>query len=127
MSDENPLDDLSEQLEEAESIEDAPDEGADGAPDGEKGDDGPVPTARGGDPDEPAFPFSESKQGPIYPREATWEAYDDAIYEIEGVLREYGVRDPAGREFDDAVLRFAARNPEGVARILLEARGIELD
>lgn len=120
MSEENPLDDLSEQLDSLEGADtDDPDDGDDGDAD-------PTITATG-DPDEPAFPFSESKQGPIYPREETWEAYDDAIYEIEGVLREYGVRDPAGREFDDAVLRFAARNPEGVARILLEARGIEID
>ena len=121
MSEENPLDDLSEQLD---SLEGAGDDGDD---DGEADDATPVPSPDDVDPGEPAFPFSESKQGPIYPREETWEAYDDAIYEIEGVLREYGVRDPAGREFDDAVLRFAARNPEGVARILLEARGIEID
>lgn len=121
MTDENPLDDLSEQLEETEG--EATGRGS-GRTAEERIDD---PDPGDGDPTEPAFPFSASKQGPIYPREETWEAYDDAIYAIEGVLREYDVRDPAGREFDDAVLRFAARNPEGVAEIILEARGIDLD
>jgi hypothetical protein len=75
----------------------------------------------------PAFTFKQAKQRPLYPRETRWTDWEDAKYEIEGILRQHGVRNPEGREFDDAALQLAVENPEAIAELILEARGVDVD
>lgn len=77
--------------------------------------------------DGPAFPFSEAHQRPLYPREDRWNDWEDAKFEAEGVLRKRGVRDPQGREFDDALLQLGIENPERLAELVLQARGLDVD
>jgi len=116
MSDDSPLENLSEQLRKVSDSDRA------AAIESEAGVDSLEFEDIEAVPDAPAFPADESTQGPVAPREETWERYDDALSEITAALEDHGVTDPAGREFDDAVLRLAARNPEAVARLVLEAR-----
>ena len=73
----------------------------------------------------PPFPFSESKQNPLYPHQSRWDEWEDAKFEAEGLLRKNGVRDVHGREFDDALLKLGIQNPEQLAEIILKARGIQ--
>lgn len=73
----------------------------------------------------PPFPFSESKQGPIYPHRDRWDEWADAKFEIETYLRKQGLRNPHGREFDDALLQLAIESPEEIGDIILDARGYE--
>ena len=75
--------------------------------------------------DGPPFPFSQSKQNPLYPHQSRWEEWEDAKYEAEGLLRKHGVRDVHGREFDDALLKLGIQNTEQLAEIILEARNID--
>jgi len=74
---------------------------------------------------EPPFSFNETHQRPLYPHEDTWEKWEDAKFEAEGVLRKHGVRDPQGREFDDALLKLGIQNPTVLAELVLKARGLE--
>jgi len=73
----------------------------------------------------PPFPFSETHQRPLYPHEDSWEDWEDAKYEAEGILRKHGVRDPHGREFDDALIQLGVQNPDALAELVLEARGLD--
>lgn len=114
MSDDRPLEDLSEQLREVSNLDQA------SQPTVES--DVPSPEPERIDADEPAFPHAATQQGPIAPRGETWERYDEAIADIKTVLRDHGVENPAGREFDDAILRLAADNPEAIAKLILDAR-----
>lgn len=116
MSEDAPLSDLSEQLREVANSEPA------ARIDGENGVDALDVEEVEAVPDEPGFPAGNAQQGPVTAREETWERYADAITEITAVLEDHGVTEPAGREFDDAVLRLAVRNPEAVARLVVEAR-----
>jgi len=75
----------------------------------------------------PPFPFSATHQRPLYPHEETWEEWEDAKFEAEAILRKNGVRDPQGREFDDALLKLGIENPDILAEYVLEARGLELE
>jgi hypothetical protein len=85
-----------------------------------------VATETSGSADGPAFPYEEVKQRPLYAREDAWNAFEDALeLDVERTLREYDVRDAAGRELHDAALRVAADHPEEIASQLLELRGIE--
>ncbi|GAA0681521.1 hypothetical protein ACFQDG_03430 [Natronoarchaeum mannanilyticum] len=78
--------------------------------------------------DGPAFPYDEVTQRPLYAREAAWNAFEDALeLDVERTLREYDVRDAAGRELHDAALRVAAEHPEEIAKQLLELRGIDVN
>lgn len=71
----------------------------------------------------PAFPFDATNQESIYVRPETLEAVDDAEFEVEVQLRqEYDVRDLTGREFQDALLRVAAENPDRVAAAIVAER-----
>lgn len=79
-------------------------------------------TATGTD-DGPAFPFEATEARSLYVRPATLRGLEDLEFEVERLLRvEHDVRDPAGREVHDAVLRVAAEHPELVARAVLAAR-----
>jgi len=72
---------------------------------------------------EPAFEFSDSTQAQIYPRESTFEEFQDALdIEVKRLLRERGIRNEAGRELHEAVLRVAIENPELVANQLEQDR-----
>lgn len=73
----------------------------------------------------PPFPFSASKQRPLYPHENRWDDWEDAKFKVETILRDYDIRNVQGREFDDALLKLGIRNPEILAEIVLEARGLE--
>lgn len=75
----------------------------------------------------PSFPYSKAKQRGLHPRAETWGEYDDAMWEAEHVLREHNVKEIEKREFDDAVLRLAKEEPEKLARLVMEARGIDVE
>jgi hypothetical protein len=78
--------------------------------------------------DQPAFPFVNNHVESIYPRPETWDAFRDVVdLDLERTFREHGVRNMSGREIHDAALRLAAENPEALARIALEARGIDYE
>lgn len=77
---------------------------------------------------QPAFPFVNDHVESIYPRPETWNEFWDVVdLDLERTFREHGVRNMSGREIHDAVLRLAAENPDELARIVLEARGIDYD
>ncbi len=87
-----------------------------------------TPSDSAGSSDGPAFPYDEVTQRPLYAREEAWNAFEDALeLEVERTLREYNVRDAAGRELHDAALRVAAEHPEEIAKQLLELRGIDVN
>lgn len=117
MSDESPLGNIREQLDETEPPEEpeVPEEPQAGE----------EPTDAEGDEDAegPWFSFAEAKQRPLYPHEDRWEDLEDAKFEMELVLREHGVKDVEGRELDDAILQYAVDHPEAVAELVLAARG----
>ena len=77
--------------------------------------------------EEPAFPFDETKQTPIYVRGDTLDDWEEAKdFDVARILRrENDVKDVQGREIDDAVYRLAADNPELVAEYVMDARGID--
>lgn len=78
--------------------------------------------------DQPAFPFVNEYVESIYPRPETWDEFWDVVdLDLERTFRDHGVRNMSGREIHDAALRLAAENPDALARIALEARGIEYD
>lgn len=88
----------------------------------------PEPAAESAETDEgaledPAFSYAESNQGPIYARPETWDTYDDALeLDVERYLRDEGVRNAQKRELHDAALRLAAKRPEELAELLIDAR-----
>ncbi|WP_135823725.1 hypothetical protein [Halorussus ruber] len=75
----------------------------------------------------PAFDFGTTAQTSIYPRtETARDTLDDVEFEVEGVLRrEHDVRDLAGRELHDAMIRLAAERPEEVADLVVQLRDDE--
>lgn len=73
----------------------------------------------------PAFPYSQATQESVYPRSNTWDRMDDLELDVRLFLREFDVRELPKRELHDAVFRFAADNPEAIARLILQERGIE--
>lgn len=75
----------------------------------------------------PSFPYSEAKQRGLHPRAETWGEYDDAMWEAERVLREHDVKEIEKREFDDAVLRLAKKEPEKLAILVMEARELDVE
>ncbi|AUV84684.1 hypothetical protein C2R22_24460 (plasmid) [Salinigranum rubrum] len=73
--------------------------------------------------DEPAFEFSEAVQSPLYARQKSWDAFEDALdFDVQRALRDEGVRDVSKRELHDAALRVLAEHPEEVAEAVLDAR-----
>ena len=109
MSEDNPLGNIREQMEQAEEEEVETE-------DVEEEEEPEDPLER------PAFKFQDAKQRPIYPREETWEDYEDLKFEVEGKLREQDIKNMAGREFDEAILQIAKEKPEKIAQLVLENR-----
>lgn len=88
----------------------------------------PVSTARADtvDPAAPAFGFEETKQRPLYARQAAWDAFEDALaIEVEATLRRNDVRDTPKRELHDAALHVLAEHADEVADRVLAERGID--
>lgn len=75
---------------------------------------------------DPAFPFDDATQRPIYARQKSWEEFEEVRdFEVKRILRDDGIKKVAGREFHDALLRLAAENPEELAAVVKDARGID--
>lgn len=71
----------------------------------------------------PAFPYENTKQGPIYPRDETWGEFDDVLdLDVRRILREDGYRGIEKRELHEATLRLAIERPDQVAEQLEELR-----
>ena len=120
MSDNSPLGDLREQMEGAETESETKTESETDSTEVEEGSE-----AEDSQPDAdrtPGFGIDETKQSPLYPRRVTWRRYDDMCFEVESKLRKEGLRNIETREIDDALLRFAARNPEEVADLVEKER-----
>ena len=76
-----------------------------------------------GDKGGPAFAFDETVQESVYIREETAQQIDDAKFEVEALLRrEHDIRDLAGREFQDALLRIGASDPEALVEQIVNER-----
>ncbi|GAB7095356.1 hypothetical protein JCM30237_25090 [Halolamina litorea] len=76
-----------------------------------------------GDEQEPAFPFDEAVQAQIYPRKTTHDEFEDFLdIDVKRLLRDRGVRNEAGRELHEAVLRVAMEHPEEIADELAAGR-----
>lgn len=74
---------------------------------------------------EPAFPFKESEQQPMYPRKETWDKVSDQKFYTEAELRsEYGIRNVAKRELDEAILSLVPEEitPEDIAEQVVANR-----
>jgi hypothetical protein len=126
--DDNPLGNVKQQLEQSETKQGQEDEVSQEKQDS-KVDKEPIPEKDAEKEEEygPPFPFSATHQRPLYPHEDSWEEWEDAKFEAEAKLRKNGVRDPHGREFDDALLQMGIENPELLAEYILEARGLDLE
>ncbi len=74
----------------------------------------------------PAFEFSPDLRRSIYAREESWQEFEDARdLEMTRELRDAGIRNHASREVHDAMVRLAAENPEKMAQLILDARGVD--
>ncbi|EFW91060.1 hypothetical protein ZOD2009_15761 [Haladaptatus paucihalophilus DX253] len=74
----------------------------------------------------PAFEFSPDLRRSIYTREESWQELEDARdLEMTRELRDAGVRNHESREVHDAMVRLAAENPEKMAQLILDARGVD--
>ncbi|WP_458190305.1 hypothetical protein [Haladaptatus sp. NG-WS-4] len=74
----------------------------------------------------PAFGFSPDLRRSIYVREESWQEFEDARdLEMTRELRDAGVRNHESREVHDAMVRLAAGNPEEMAQLILDARGVD--
>ncbi|WP_049987315.1 hypothetical protein [Halobellus rufus] len=72
---------------------------------------------------EPAFPFDDSVQAQIYPRQTTHEEFQDFLdIDLKRLLRDRDIRNEAGRELHEAVLRVAMDHPEEVAEEVADQR-----
>ena len=72
---------------------------------------------------DPAFPFDEAIQAQIYPRRQTHEEFTDFLdIEVKRLLRQEGIRNEAGRELHEAVLRVAMNHPEEITKELARQR-----
>lgn len=75
---------------------------------------------------EPAFPFDEALQRPLYAREESWDEFEDICdFEVKRLLRDDDIKDISGRELHDATLRLAASNPEALADEVRKLRGLD--
>ena len=76
----------------------------------------------------PAFDAGNHLNHSVYVRDETWRDFEDT-YDIDLVpmLRRAGVDGLSKREFHDAALRLARDEPEQVAALLLEGRGLDPD
>jgi|APHM01.1.fsa_nt_gi hypothetical protein len=123
MSDDSPLGDLREQMEEADADTSSGSAGASETVSGDATTDSESPEQKRNAERTPGFEFETTKQKPMYPRQETWDRYDDLRFEVESELRSQGIRNLESREVDDALLRYAAENPVKIAELVLEERG----
>ena len=73
--------------------------------------------------DPAAFPFDATEKKTVYVRPETLDDLEDARALVDAQLRtDHDVRDLTGREFYDAVFRFAASDTSGLIDEILEAR-----
>ena len=71
----------------------------------------------------PSFPFDEGIQAQIYPRRQTHEDFTDFLdIEVKRLLRDRGIRNEAGRELHEAVLRVAMNHPDEIAEEVCRLR-----
>jgi hypothetical protein len=72
---------------------------------------------------EPAFEFSEATQSAFYARDDAWDAINDMFdIDLERELRDRGIREVTKSEKQDALLRFAAEQPEAIADLIESER-----
>ncbi|WP_254538352.1 hypothetical protein [Halomarina litorea] len=119
MSDDNPFADLDKSVAGEES---APRASEGDGEDATEEPDAPDPQST------PAFEAGNHLNHSVYVRDETWQAFEDT-YDIDLVptLRRAGVDGLSKREFHDAALRLAREEPERVAELLLEERGLDPD
>lgn len=121
-TEDSPLGNLREELDASEAANQETETIADSSsgPDSQSSESEPEDESSG-----PAFPYSQATQESVYPRASTWEQMDDLDLDVRLLLRDPGIRNLPKRELHDAVFRFAADNPEAIARLILQERGIE--
>jgi hypothetical protein len=72
---------------------------------------------------EPAFEFSEATQSAFYARDNAWDAINDMFdIDLERELLDRGIREVTKSEKQDALLRFAAEQPEAIADLIESER-----
>ncbi len=79
--------------------------------------------------EDPAFPYDDTVQFPIYAREeeARDEFESSRKYEAGRLLeQDHGVKNVEKREMHDAALRLVADHPELWARYVMDARGLDV-
>ena len=77
---------------------------------------------------EPGFPFAATDQHPVYIKQETWEALQDAKYYTEGeLIEEFGVRNLETREFDQAIAQLIVEELTAaeIAAKIVENRGFD--
>lgn len=77
----------------------------------------------------PDVPYNQPPQHPIHVPDHYWDDYRDSInFEVKRLLaREFNVRNPKFYELNTATIRLAAANPEAIAKLVLDERGIDVD
>ena len=74
----------------------------------------------------PAFVFDGSLQESIYPRPKSWQEINDIFdFEVRRKLSQADIRNVEGRELHDAVLQLGIENPDRLAELIAEARGVD--
>ena len=77
---------------------------------------------------EPAFPYEDVLQRPLYARRESREDLEQLTeLELPMIFRKHGAKDVLSREIHDAIIQLALERPTEVARIVIEARGGEFD
>lgn len=77
----------------------------------------------------PDIPYNQPPQHPIHVPDQYWNEYRDSInFEVKRMLaQEFNVRNPKFYEMNTATIRLAAANPEAIAKLILDERGIDVD
>lgn len=77
----------------------------------------------------PDVPYNQPPQHPIHVPDHYWNDYRDSInFEVKRLLaQDFNVRNPKFYEMNTATLRLAAANPEAMAKLILDERGIDVD
>jgi hypothetical protein len=77
----------------------------------------------------PDVPYNQPPQHPIHVPNQYWDEYRDSInFEVKRLLaQEFNVRNPKFYEMNTATIRLAAANPEAIAKLILDERGIDVD
>ncbi|SEH18034.1 hypothetical protein SAMN04487967_3559 [Natronorubrum sediminis] len=95
----------------------------DSADDADTADEGANSSDSSDSSDPSAFPFDATKKKTVYVRPETLEELEDARALVDAQLRtQHDVRNLTGREFYDAVFRYAAADTDGLIEEILDAR-----